>query len=429
MSNPMPTMDNAHALIVGISNYQQIRPLPESVLADAGLIRDVLADPTLCAYPPANVELLLDHHATQAGMRAAFQRLIDRTDADSTVFIYFTGHGGQVGDGPQQGEYLLPVDVEFTSEARLAETAISGTEFTGALQSLTARKLLVVFDACHSGGIGQAGAGQPSAASALPEEYYDKLKSGRGRVILASSRSNETSFVMAHAENSLFTGHLVAGLRGGAIGVSGVIRILDLFSYVQPKVVADQPQQHPILKAEIEENFPVARYPVALPPTPIPAASPADPFQADVFIVHHLLPAHLGQKSADQVWVKKVLAKALKTQGLTVLTPDYIPGMMGASQIDAWRAGIERSRYTLVVLSPGFLESSFADFQATMALHLSLEESSNRVLLALKEPCRPALKFRFRYMLDMTDEDDFEENMERLAFEFKQAPGTGILDF
>ncbi|MBP7963674.1 MAG: caspase family protein [Caldilineaceae bacterium] len=420
----MPSMENAHALIVGIANYQQIPALPESVLADAGLVRDVLADPKLCAYPPANVEMLLDHHATQETMRAAFQRLVARTDADSTVFIYFTGHGGQVSDGPQRGEYLLPVDVVYTSEEQLAATAISGDEFTKVLQSLPARKLLVIFDACHSGGIGQAGASQAvDAKSGLSENYYDKLKSGRGRVILASSRSSEYSFVMADAENSLFTGHLVAGLKGGAIGVSGVIRILDLFSYVQPKVVADQPQQHPILKAEIEENFPVARYPVALPPTPIPAESPSDPFQADVFIVHHMLPAHTGQKSADQVWVKKVLAKGLKAQGLTVLTPDYIPGMMGASQIDAWQAGIERSRYTLVILSPGFLESSFADFQATMAAHLSLEESSNRVLLALKEPCHPALKFRFRYMLDMTDEDEFEENMERLAFEFKQEPG------
>ena len=420
----MPSMDNAHALIVGIANYGQIPSLPESVLVDAELIRNVLADPALCAYPPANVEMLLDHHANQAGMRAAFQRLIDRTDADSTVFIYFTGHGGQVSDGPQRGEYLLPADVDYSSEERLAATAISGDEFTKVLQSLSARKLLVIFDACHSGGIGHAGANQAvDAKSGLPENYYDKLKSGRGRVILASSRSSEYSFVMPNAENSLFTGHLVAGLKGGAIGVSGVIRILDLFSYVQPKVVADQPQQHPILKAEIEENFPVARYPVALPPTPIPAESPSDPFQADVFIVHHMLPAHTGQKSADQVWVKKVLAKGLKAQGLTVLTPDYIPGMMGASQIDAWQEGIQRSRYTLVILSPGFLESSFADFQATMATFLSLEESSNRVLLALKEPCRPALKFRFRYMLDMTDEDDFEENMERLAFEFKQEPG------
>ena len=420
----MPTLPNAHALIVGIANYRQVPALPGSVLADAGLVRDVLADPTLCAYPPANVELLLDHHATQAGMRAAFQRLIDRTDADSTVFIYFSGHGGQVNSGPQQGEYLLPADVDYRSEERLAETAISGDEFTKVLQTLPARKLLVIFDACHSGGIGQAGASQAvDAKSGLPDNYYDKLKSGRGRVILASSRSSEYSFVMPDAQNSLFTGHLVAGLKGGAIGVSGVIRILDLFSYVQPKVVADQPQQHPILKAEIEENFPVARYPVALPPTPIPAESPSDPYQADVFIVHHLLPVHTGQKSADQVWVKKVLAPSLKAQGLSVLTPDYIPGLMGASQIDAWQAGIQRSRYTLVILSPGFLESSFGDFQATMALHLGLEESSARVLLAVKEPCRPALKFRFRFMLDMTDEDEFAENVARLAYEFKQAPG------
>ena len=34
-----------------------------------------------------------------------------------------------------------------------------------------------------------------------------------------------------------------------------MIRIFDLYDYTQRKVVADQPNQHPVFKAELEENY------------------------------------------------------------------------------------------------------------------------------------------------------------------------------
>ena len=41
----MPTMDNAHALVVGIANYQQANPLPDTVLQEAEEIHALLGDP------------------------------------------------------------------------------------------------------------------------------------------------------------------------------------------------------------------------------------------------------------------------------------------------------------------------------------------------------------------------------------------------
>src|SRR5690348_10860173 len=56
---------------------------------------------------------------------------------------------------PAAGEYLLPVDTDYSSSEAVARTAIAGGEFTEALRAITARKMLVAFDCCHSGGIGQ----------------------------------------------------------------------------------------------------------------------------------------------------------------------------------------------------------------------------------------------------------------------------------
>jgi hypothetical protein len=51
----MTAMDNAHALVIGIANYQSINKLSSTVLKDAQDIYDALANPNLCVYPPSNV--------------------------------------------------------------------------------------------------------------------------------------------------------------------------------------------------------------------------------------------------------------------------------------------------------------------------------------------------------------------------------------
>jgi len=140
----MPAMDNAHALVIGIANYQHINKLPSIVLKDAQDIHDLLVDPNRCGYPPDpdNVQLLLDGQATQAAIRQALTDLTARSDQDATVFLYLSSHGGRVESGPYAGEYLLPVDVVPN---RVNTTAISGAEFTGALRAIPARKVVVVF--------------------------------------------------------------------------------------------------------------------------------------------------------------------------------------------------------------------------------------------------------------------------------------------
>src|SRR5919199_2678728 len=250
-------MNNAHALVIGIANYQHINKLPP--VKDAQDIHDLLIDPNHCGYAPDNVHLLVDEQATQATVRHALAELASRSNQDSTVFFYFSGHGARLEAGSYAGEYILPVDTVYPSEQSLAETAISGAEFTQALRAIPARKVVVVFDCCHAGGIGQPRNLVASEVKpGLSESYYDVLKAGRRRVILASSRDSEYSWVLEGANYGIFTKHLLAGLRGGIPSEDGLIRIFDLFEYLQPRVTADQPNQHPIVKAEVEENFPVA---------------------------------------------------------------------------------------------------------------------------------------------------------------------------
>jgi hypothetical protein len=412
----MAVLDNSHALVVGSANYQYINTLPPTVLKDTQDIYNLLIDPRHCGYLAAHVQLLVDGEATQPAIRHALAELARRSHPDATIFFYLSSHGGRVESGPYAGEYLLPVDTLYTSEQSLAETAISGAEFTTALHAIHARKLVVVFDCCHAGGIGQPKGTTVPGLKALPESYYEALTSGRGRVILASSRSSESSYILAGAANSLFTQHLLAGLRGGAPGLGGVIRIFDLFHYLQPRVTRDQPNQHPIFKAEVEENFPIALYLGGKAPAPIPSVPPADHFAYDVFISYQ-------QQEPDRSWVRKTLQLRLEAQGLRVCI-DHRDFRLGAPRVLEMARAVEQSRYTLAVLSPAYLTSNFTELENVLAEHLGLETSQRRLLAVLREPCSPRLGMRARLWLDMTEEEELERNVERLVYELRQPPDT-----
>jgi hypothetical protein len=65
--------------------------------------------------------------------------------------------------------------------------------------------------------------------------------------------------VLPGAVNSLFTQHLLEGFRGAVASEDGLVRIFDLF-VPAAKSYPDQPNQHPVFKAQVEENFPVGLY-------------------------------------------------------------------------------------------------------------------------------------------------------------------------
>ena len=50
----MPAIENAHALVVGIADYANIRKLPK--VQDAEDLAAALVDPALCGYDPKNVD-------------------------------------------------------------------------------------------------------------------------------------------------------------------------------------------------------------------------------------------------------------------------------------------------------------------------------------------------------------------------------------
>lgn len=373
----MPGMVNAYALVVGIARYRNtnayLRELPPAICKDATDAHALLIDPSHGGYAPDNAVLLLDEQATLAGLRGAMADLAARCDANSIVTLFYSGHGGHTG----AGEYLLPHDVVYApSNGLRADSAFSGEEFSAALSAIPAARVTVLFDCCHAAAIGHIkGDAAPPLQTGLPERYYERLQTGRGRVILASSRSTESSWLMPGDANSLFTKHLLAGLSGGVAAPDGFVRIFDLFEYVQPRVTGEQPLQHPIFQSQIEENFPIA---LSLGGQKGSMAVDEDGFLYDAYIT-------FADVEPDAGWVWGTLVPRLRDAGLRVAVSTDVEEPGVALVLGIERA-IRRAKRTVAVISRDYLTGAWTSFQEVMAATLGVQEQTARVLPLVIDP-------------------------------------------
>src|SRR5690349_8513195 len=95
----------SQALVVGVSRYQHLSALLPT--QDVPGMRDVLASPDYCGYPPENVKVLDEEAATKGNIIVALDAMCARAAPGSRTFFYFSGHGGRGADG---SSYLLPAD-------------------------------------------------------------------------------------------------------------------------------------------------------------------------------------------------------------------------------------------------------------------------------------------------------------------------------
>jgi hypothetical protein len=392
-------------LVAGVSRYQRIPSLPP--VSDAEDIARTLRDPDLCAYAYDHVETLADAEVSRGAMLEALDHLARRAAHGSSVFIYFSGHGGRVTSGPFADCYLMSAEASWETPEDLARTAISGRDFSQHLRAIQASRVTIVLDCCRAAGLAEAKDPlAPALEPTISSEAVTQIARGRGRAVLAASSVDGRAFVARDGKNSIFTHHLLCGLRGGANGTGGVIRVCDLFHYVQQRVTAELPQQHPVFKAELEENFPVALYrggqgsSFALPHA-------EDGCVYDAFVSYR-------NTAPDRTWVERTLVPELEAIGLRLCLAgrDF---RLGAPRIREMERAVEESRYTLAVLSPRYLDGAFEEFQTLLAQHRALELKAPRLIPLLFEACNPSLGIRTVECLDVTEKGLEGATLLRLA--------------
>jgi len=263
---------HGHALIIGVG-----ADLPNTI-TDATGLASLLKDKGRCAYPPKQVQLLTGEHAMRTNILSALRMLAKATTEQSTVIVYYSGHGYQVSASMGMAYFLLPFGYDVNN---LCGTAISGAEWVDRLKAIPAQKLVLLLDCCHAGGLSDLKApGLGFTKASMPPEATSLLGQGYGRVVIASSQADE--FAFAGNPYSAFTLALIESLCGeGVSQKDGYVRVADLALHTREMVPQRTTnRQHPILHFEQADNFRLAYYaggekqPKSLPFTQPPDVEP-----------------------------------------------------------------------------------------------------------------------------------------------------------
>jgi hypothetical protein len=407
----MATFSSGHALVVGIDDYfgPGVPPLPRTVRQDAEDVAGLLLDQSRCGYADGSVRPLLGRGATREAIRRALDDITGAATPDSTVVLYFSCHGWQLPGG----EYLMPADADASSAERVAATAISGTEFSDRVKAIPARKLVAILDCCHAAGVVTL-KGVPTGKAGLGGDIYDRLYTGRGRVVLAACAPGEQAVVLGERDrNSLFTTHLLEGLRGKASTDDGLVKVLGLFEYTQLQVTGRYRGQHPVLKADLQDNFPVALNNAR--EKGVAGRDPQDPHRYDAFIAH---------AESDFDWVFDRLIPALDREGLRhTVSADAL----GRYRVTAVEDAIKKSKYVLLIISPNYTADRLAQLAGILGQDHGLRAGLHQLIpVKIGEPAEEVrLGIQALVGVDLTrpgQRSEFE--MAKLLKQLHQEPGT-----
>ena len=218
--------EKSWAIVIGIDDYAKW-PKLEYASRDAQAIADTLTGQF--GFPSSQVIVLKNQQATRNNILAAFHdRLGDgRTQKNDRVFVFFAGHGAtrKLASGRDLG-YIIPVD---SDPKEFATDAIAMTDVQNIAESLQAKHVLFVMDACYSG----LGLTRGTASSSFLRENARRT----ARQMLTAGGSDQQVADSGPNGHSVFTWVLLQALSGkGDLNGDGLITGTELAAYVAPAV-------------------------------------------------------------------------------------------------------------------------------------------------------------------------------------------------
>jgi len=255
-----PEKTNVYFVGIGVSDYKD----PKLKLTYSSKdIRDLAA-----IFKKKNADLitdtLLDSRVTRENVRNLKKKLYN-TKIDDEVILAISGHGFL---SDSLDFYYGTYDIDYTHpEVR----GLSYDDIEWLLDSIPARKKLVLMDACHSGEVDKEGkltAGEtfannekglsliPDSSSIglqnsfeLMQELFTNLSKGNGAVVISAARGQGAALEGKEWNNGVFTHCIMEGLKEGHVSVNA------LKDYVSKEVEAlTNGRQKPTSRAENLEN-------------------------------------------------------------------------------------------------------------------------------------------------------------------------------
>ncbi len=225
-TTPLPPLSSSSAqhwaVVIGVSDYADSRiPGLRYAAKDAQALHDWLVSPSGGRYAPTRVKLLLNRNATTAAIKEALYTWLRQAIEEDVVVIYFAGHGSPDSPDTPQNLYLLPHDTRYDA---IASTGFPMWDVETALKRfIKARRVVVLADACHSGGVGVTfDVARRALGDPQPNRISSGLQSlasvGAGIAVISASDDRQLSAESAKfgGGHGVFTHYLLEGLKGKA---------------------------------------------------------------------------------------------------------------------------------------------------------------------------------------------------------------------
>lgn len=218
--------DDVYAVIIGINKYREPNiPEVKYALRDAQKVKEYLEN--VSGVSPVNCFTLYDDRATMADFMDILEdKLPKKIKPNSTLFIYYAGHGTPAENG---NGLLVPYDGRLGSD----KTLYPLKKLYEIVNNLPIKESIIMIDACFSGG-GRSVLAQgkrPLTLAKIKPEASSKV------IVLAASKAEQTSNDYDKVKHGLFTYYLLAGMSGQAdANGDGSLELGELFQFVSNEV-------------------------------------------------------------------------------------------------------------------------------------------------------------------------------------------------
>jgi uncharacterized caspase-like protein len=216
------------ALVIGIDRYHVVNPLGFAV-NDAEAVASTLVD--VVGFPKENVVKLCNEQATRGAIRQEFLAFAERCDVNDRIIVFFAGHGASVDGHRGKIGYLVPVEGCLEDKS----TLLRWDDFVRDAELIPAKHIFFIMDACYSGLMLQrsiSNGNQRFLSDMLQRFSRQALTAGKHDEVVSDGGGPD-------GKNSIFTSHLIRGLRGGAADTAGAITASGLMHYVYRHVGGD----------------------------------------------------------------------------------------------------------------------------------------------------------------------------------------------
>jgi len=205
----LPVNAKRLALVLGNDNYTSVTKLQKAVNDAAAMDKELKA---------AGFEVKLYTDLNYRDMVKAIDTFTQSISVGDEVVVFYAGHGVQI----KNGNYLLPTDIDASSESLVEKTAYELHELTDKLSEAKPGFTLILVDACRDNPLKKAGrsVGNSRGLGAVepPKGQIVIYSASRGQMALDRLSNQDTN------PNGIFTREFIKRMKKPGLEIEALVR-------------------------------------------------------------------------------------------------------------------------------------------------------------------------------------------------------------